>query len=91
MPEVTDELIDEVMTTHKSNMLTYRLALEVRSGREERTALADTIRRLRDGMETALREMVQASHYAHHDPLGTYGANCPACQAMTRAKEALRG
>jgi hypothetical protein len=23
-------------------------------------------------------------HYAHHDPCGTYGANCPACQADSR-------
>lgn len=48
-PEVTDELIGEVLTTHKSNMLTYRLALEVRRLREENANLTRDLDLARHG------------------------------------------
>lgn len=44
---------------------------------------------LEESVRGVSEELSQASHYAHHDPKGTAGANCPACHAMRRARERL--
>lgn len=55
--------------------------------------LESEVARLREArvwVNKAIEEKAGTSHYAHHDPMGTAGANCPACHASVRLSEALR-
>lgn len=57
------------------------------------TDLAIPVRRSVRSVVNQLVEALEASihagdsHYAHHDPMGTAGANCPACRARAEANE----
>lgn len=55
---------------------------EIAAAREERSQVLALLQKARE-------ERCGTSHYAHHDPKGTAGANCPACHASRRLGEAL--
>jgi hypothetical protein len=60
-------------------------------GTEADQTIAD-LRRTLVQAERALEEMKcnwHTSHYAHHDPMGTAGANCPACKEDRKQRERI--
>lgn len=44
---------------------------------------------LRETVEAVLRDP-WPSHYGHHDPMGTAGANCPACKTQSEIRAKLK-
>jgi hypothetical protein len=70
---------------HTVRELDDGLRAQLRDGDRLRSELAAARERIREAKD----EFLQASHYAHHDPKGTAGANCPACHAAKHGLDLL--
>lgn len=85
MRERESECAEERATT---NAACGACAICCREARDECDALLARVATLETAIERALD--IHASHYGHHDPKGTAGANCPACANDSERRSILR-